>query len=125
MRTSPPRSVPQKVLYDFNLINRGLLRWLGGSITNLFLHGITLVGTNHVQGLLVASNSPINEVLVIEPGGQLDLAGTGTAAPADWHVLNLGTVRWLSGGVSFSSRALGSRFTNANLFEIHGDSSWS
>jgi hypothetical protein len=106
----------------------GTLRLLptfqGGVISNLFLQGITLVGTNRVQGLLSTSNSPIKDVLVIEPGGQLDLAGSTISLTADWHVLNLGTVRWLSGSITFDSGAVGSRFTNANLFEIHVDNSW-
>ncbi len=109
-------------------LDGGTLRLLptfqGGTISNLSIQGITLVGTNRVQGLLSTSNSPINDVLIIEPGGQLDLAGSTIAPTANWHVLNLGTVRWLSGTISFNAGALGSRFTNANVFEIHVDNSW-
>jgi hypothetical protein len=106
----------------------GTLRLLptfqGGTISNLVLQGITLVGTNRVQGVLSTTNSAVHGHLVIEPGGRYDISGSGLSPNEEWHVLNLGTVRWLSGTITYGPPALGSRFTNANLVEIHSDSSW-
>ncbi len=106
----------------------GTLRLLptfqGGTISNLVLQGITLVGTNRVQGLLSTTNSSIYGSLVIEPGGRYDISGSGVSANEEWNVLNLGTVRWLAGTITYAPSAAGSRFTNANLLEIHGDGSW-
>ena len=96
----------------------------GGVITNLTVHGSTLLTTgavNTVTGSLVASNGSFSGLLTIAPGGQLILAGGGTKYFVSLRLFNQGTVRWLDGILQSEYNVPLTVVTNAGLWLAETD----
>jgi hypothetical protein len=77
-----------------------------GAISNLQLHGATLIGTNRVSGTLgldggALGSSVATSPLTILPGGVLDF--NGAAVTINAPLTNNGTINWNSGNLTLAN----------------------
>jgi hypothetical protein len=98
----------------------------GGAITNLTIHGATLLTTGSVStvtGWLVASNGAFSGTLTIAAGGQLVLAGSGAKTFSTLRLVNQGTVRWLDGSIQADYLAPLTVVSNAGVWLVESNHS--
>jgi hypothetical protein len=92
-----------------------------GAITNLTLDGSRLKGTNRVgNGLLLVNSGAVDGQLLIQPGGELQLATAATKALYWLTLINQGTVTWSGGNIQGGSTPT-TIISNGGLWQITGD----